>query len=213
MRDEHYWSKVASAYDDRSNYVVGRRLRERVREELARVAPKGETLELGCGTGFFTRALATQATRLTATDLSEEMLEVARAQLSPLANLSFLRVDCCKTLLPDSAYDGILIANVLNALREPELAVRESARMLRPGGKLLVINYTYFGLNPWRKLAYVFRFLRSYGIPDHATRAFTPDGLRKLVEDEGRFRVEAVQILSEETPAVLLVAERTRGGG
>jgi ubiquinone/menaquinone biosynthesis C-methylase UbiE len=83
---EGYWSRFAHTYDRDGEYVVGRPVIEAIVERLRRERRLGEVLELGCGTGFFTKVIAENSELVIATDLSEEMLEVARRQLSGLGN-------------------------------------------------------------------------------------------------------------------------------
>ena len=84
---EAYWSRFAYTYDRDGEYVVGRPVIEAIVERLQRERRLGEVLELGCGTGFFTKAIAGNSDLVIATDLSEEMLEMAKRQLGELGNV------------------------------------------------------------------------------------------------------------------------------
>jgi len=81
QREERYWSRFARSYDRDGEYVVGKPILEAILETLSEEQDLGDCLEFGCGTGYFTRAIAGQARHVIATDLSEAMLEVARTQL------------------------------------------------------------------------------------------------------------------------------------
>lgn len=95
-------------------------------------------VEIGCGIGRLTRALASRVARVSAVDVSEEMLARARAHHPGLGNVDWVRGDG-RTLaaVPDATADGILSHVVFQHLPDPALTlgyVSEMGRVLRPGG-------------------------------------------------------------------------------
>ena len=95
-------------------------------------------MELGCGSAFYTGALAARADTLVATDLSPGMLEFARQRVRA-GNVSFQAEDCQHTSLPDGAFDTAFMSLVIH-FTDPARAVAEMRRLLRPGGTLLIAN-------------------------------------------------------------------------
>jgi len=147
MDDEHgrYWSRVASAYDAVVDRQIGGRTRELVRERLAREDRLGDAAEFACGTGYFTGVLAGRAERLIATDLSPGMLEIARQRVRA-ANVSFGVEDCQETSFAAHSFDTAFMSLVIHFV-EPERALREMHRILKPGGALIVANLDMHALS------------------------------------------------------------------
>lgn len=97
-----------------------------------------EVLELACGSGLVTRRIAASVGptgHVTATDLSEEMLERAKQATRDMDHLSFRRMDAGELDLPDDRFDAALCALGLMYVPDPATAFREMFRVLRPGGR------------------------------------------------------------------------------
>jgi SAM-dependent methyltransferase len=108
-------------------------------------------LELGCGLGRLSLALAPEFASVTGLDVSGEMIAEARRRATGTPNLRFAR-NSGRDLsdIPDSSFDVVLAADVFPYLVSSgaELArvhIEEAARVLRPGGALLIFNYSYRG--------------------------------------------------------------------
>jgi SAM-dependent methyltransferase len=91
-------------------------------------------LELGCGTGYFTRELAHSGAHIVAVDVSPELLEVARAACSP-PNVSYEIQNACAMTYRDSHFDSVVGSSVLHHLEITE-ALREIYRVLKIGGAI-----------------------------------------------------------------------------
>ncbi len=107
---------------------------------------RGDVLEIGCGSG----AMAAEAlrkypdVRLTATDFDESMVEVARRRLSEFGSRAEVRqADATALPFPDGSFDVVLSFIMLHHVLQWERAFAETARMLRPGGRL--IGYDLLG--------------------------------------------------------------------
>src|SRR5215470_17695160 len=95
-----FWSTVVEEYDRVVDLQIGPRTRAMVRERLGRGGRLGRAVEFGCGTGFYTEALAGKAARVVAIDLSTGMLAVAQARVKA-PNVTFQAEDCERTSLAD----------------------------------------------------------------------------------------------------------------
>lgn len=91
-----------------------------------------EVLEIGCGTGLFTAELAKSGNRITAIDISEELLVLARQRVTG-ANVTFRRENAYSTTFPDGSFDFVVGSSCLHHL-DLNRALREFHRLLRPGG-------------------------------------------------------------------------------
>ena len=107
---------------------------------LARVPrPCREALEIGCGAGAFSHALAARAERVLALDVSPEMIRVARAREPRRANIEFRLADASDWPFPFERFDCIASIATLHHLDSRALLPR-MRDALRPGGVLLVLD-------------------------------------------------------------------------
>lgn len=102
-----------------------------------------DLLDMGTGSGQVLRLLGRRVSRGTGLDASREMLAVARANLES-ANLFHCQVrqgDLLAMPVDDASVDVVTIHHVLHFLDDPGLAVLEAARVLRPGGRALIVDF------------------------------------------------------------------------
>jgi len=96
--------------------------------------------DLGCGSGTLSEVLAPFAHRVIAIDDSEAMLGEARNRLARFSNVELHRAALESLPLDDASLDPATLVLVLHHLPDPVKAVREVARVLRPGGRLLIVD-------------------------------------------------------------------------
>jgi ubiquinone/menaquinone biosynthesis C-methylase UbiE len=101
------------------------------------IKPTDTVLEIGCGSGLFTRALAMRCTRLIAQDIEPRYLDEARAKTTDLTNIEFLACDA-RNLEIEHVADVILLISVLPEILEPVKALEACARALKPGGQIII---------------------------------------------------------------------------
>lgn len=118
-------------------------------EELIRLLelhPDSEVADIGAGTGYFALPIAEvlETGTVYAVDLQEEMLDRLRAKLDqapPRGSVRLFQGDAAATGLPASSVDRVLMANLWHELDDQPAALREAARILRPGGRLLILDW------------------------------------------------------------------------
>jgi ubiquinone/menaquinone biosynthesis C-methylase UbiE len=108
---------------------------------LASLEMGEQVLDIACGTGlvsFEASRAVSRSGHVLGIDLSERMVDAAeqRAQEMKLSNCSFSRMDAETLALPDASFDVVLCALGLMYMPDPEKAVREMRRVLRPGGRV-----------------------------------------------------------------------------
>ena len=96
--------------------------------------------DLGCGTGQLTESLAPFVNRVIAVDDSSAMLAAARRRLSSMSNVEVKSGRLESLPIEDGSLDAALLFLVLHYVPEPEAAIAEACRTLKPGGRLLVVD-------------------------------------------------------------------------
>ena len=159
-------------------------------------------LELGCGTGYFTRELARSRADIVAIDVSPELLEIARANCSG-RNVRYEIQNASALSYPDGVFDSVVGSSVLHHL-EIEEALREIHRVLKAGGTIYFTEPNM--LNPQiavqKNVPWVKRKLGDS--PDET--AFFRWPLRRLLEQTGYrdVRIDPFDFLHPQTPASLV---------
>jgi SAM-dependent methyltransferase len=113
------------------------------------VSPKTRVLEIGCGIGRFAQALASEVASFTGVDVSKQMIGAARERCTGLPHVTFaLTSGDDLDDLADASIDLVLAVDsfpyiVATRAGLAELHVGESARVLAPGGSVVIFNYSY----------------------------------------------------------------------
>jgi SAM-dependent methyltransferase len=106
----------------------------RVKMLSSHLKPGMTILELGCGTGYFTRELKHSGAEIVAIDISPELLEIAKAE-SSAPNVRYEIQNACALTYPDGIFDSVVGSSILHHL-EIEEALAEVYRVLKPGGTI-----------------------------------------------------------------------------
>jgi ABC-2 type transport system ATP-binding protein len=203
-RKETYWGRFAQGYDEGVEYIVGNDIQKTIEQKLSEERKLGRVIELGCGTGYFTKTIAKNAVHVLATDLSDEMLQKARIRLKTYMNVGIQKIDCEDISFPSQRFDTVIAINVLHFIEKPDLCLKESYRILNDDGLLILADYTGYGMTRYNRLKLVSRFLRKCGKPPRYAQAnLSPDDFSSSVVDTG-FRVEEVQLIGTKTKALYL---------
>ena len=115
--------------------------------DIAGETPLHGVLDLGTGTGRMLELLAPLADRAVGIDQSPAMLNVARTRLerAGLRNVQLRQGDIYALPVERDGYDLVIVHQVLHYLDDPARAVREAARAVRPGGRLVVVDFAPHG--------------------------------------------------------------------
>ena len=174
----------------------------RVKMLGSHLKPGMTVLELGCGTGYFTRELARSGADVVAIDISPELLEVARANDS-VPNIHYQIQNAYALGYSDAVFDSVVGSSVLHHL-EIEEALRDIYRVLKPAGTIYFTEPNM--LNPQiaiqKNIPWIKRKLGDS--PDET--AFFRWALRRLLEQTGYHgvRIDPFDFLHPKTPIALI---------
>ncbi len=107
--------------------------------------------DLGCGTGAVTESLAPFVSKVIAIDASAPMLEAARQRLSTQHNVELREGELERLPVADGELDAATLMLVLHHSADPQIVLTESARALRPGGRLLLVDMLPHDRDEYRK--------------------------------------------------------------
>jgi ubiquinone/menaquinone biosynthesis C-methylase UbiE len=180
---QNYFRRHAAEWDRiRRLHVADAAVEAAIRSALAD-KPMRSLLDLGTGTGRMLELFGADIERGLGLDLSLDMLALARARLdrAGLKHCSVRHGDIYDLALPRDSFDVVIIHQVLHFLDDSARAIAEAARVLRPGGRLLVVDFAPHDLE----------FLRE----DHAHRrlGFAAESVTQWLEATG------LDVLRQET--------------
>ncbi|KXK61160.1 hypothetical protein AWW66_15040 [Micromonospora rosaria] len=143
-----YWTGRAPDYDEYQQrpdrLAADQEAWSRIWAEALPPAP-ADVLDVGTGTGQVAMVLAGLGHRVTGIDLAEGMLDRARQHAATLANPPVIQLgDAVAPDFPAGSFDAVTSRYLMWTLREPEVAVANWARLVRPGGVVAVVDSTWF---------------------------------------------------------------------
>ena len=169
------------------NYCPGRSW-EAIGQMLFLLTPRVRIADLGAGDGTLSRLLARQAESVHCVDNSPRMVQVGRAlaKKEHLRNLTYILGNIEKVPLPDRSIDLALLSQALHHAENPRQALAEAFRILKPGGRLLILDLRAHRFEKAREL-YADRWL-----------GFKENELHDWIEEAG-FSQSEVRVVAKET--------------
>lgn len=147
------FAAVAPRYDlinDLQSFGMHRLWKRRL-IRLAEVYPGESAMDLCCGTGDIAFALARAGARVTGVDFSDAMLSVARRRSAQAGReVAFEQGDALQLRFEDRSFDLVTLGYGLRNLRDLDGGLREVARVTRPGGRLLVLDFAFPANRVWK---------------------------------------------------------------
>jgi len=173
------WDSIRSLHISESDVEAA------MREALGQ-GPFDVLVDLGTGTGRVLELFSDRYRRGLGIDVNQAMLTYARARLakSGKADVQVRHGDLYALSLPDGMADAVVMHQVLHFLSDPALALREAARVLAPGGRLLIVDFAPHGLEFLRETqaherlgfsrAQVIQWIEDAGLKPLTTRELKP---------------------------------------
>ena len=206
--DARFWDKIARRYAaDAIKDIAGY---ERTLDRTLHYFSSTDTvLELGCGTGTTALRLAPHVSRMVATDLSGEMIKIARekatAQACPNAEFEVATPDHAPW--PERSFDAVLAFNVLHLIAERASALAHVHRLLKPGRLFISKTPCLAEMNPFIRLAVP--VMRLVGKAPYVA-FFSAAELEKDIEGAGFTIIERARHASKrKDERIFIVARKT----
>lgn len=179
-RSQEFFSSAASQWDRLRDELFGDRFHLAALAALAQ--PEWVVGDLGCGTGQVSATLAPFVSRIIAVDGSSEMLRTARERMGSADNVDLRRGDLEALPIDDERLDAALLTLVLHHAPDPSKTLAEVARVLKPGGRVLLVDMMAHDREGYRQQM------------GHVWLGFTGDHIRTLLADAGFTGVRVVPI-------------------
>lgn len=182
-----YFERIAPRWDEIRSLYAPETSVEAAVERAAGPGPFERVVDLGTGSGRMLTLLGRKARMSIGLDLSQQMLNIARANVSRagLEKCELRHGDIFATRLPAGSADLVVVHQVLHYLSDPAAAVSEAARLVSEGGKLLIVDFAPHGLeflraeHQHRRLGFaddeMVRWLAEAGLTSETPIALAPD--------------------------------------
>ncbi|MGW2517814.1 class I SAM-dependent methyltransferase [Streptomyces sp. NPDC001617] len=144
------WDAEAATFDDEPDHGLrDPQVRQAWAERLRGWLPEraSDVLDLGCGTGSLSLLAAEQGHRVTGVDRSPAMIDLARAKLAG-RDAVFLVGDAEVPPVGEQRFDVVLVRHMVWALGDPGRALRQWRGLLRPGGRLVLVEGVWGTVDP-----------------------------------------------------------------
>jgi ArsR family transcriptional regulator len=179
-KSQEFFSSAAGQWDRMRDDLFGERPHLAA---LAAFADADWTVgDLGCGTGQMTAALAPFVRHVIAVDGSAAMLQAAKKRLQGFENVELRRGDLEGLPIDDGRLDAATLALVLHHVPEPPRALSEVARVLKPQGRLLMIDMLPHDRDSYRQQM------------GHVWLGFSEEHIRRLLDEAGFGEVRIVPL-------------------
>jgi ubiquinone/menaquinone biosynthesis C-methylase UbiE/DNA-binding transcriptional ArsR family regulator len=189
-KSQEFFSSSAAQWDRLRDDLFGERF------HLAALAAFAESEwtvgDLGCGTGQLSSALAPFVAHVVAVDASAAMLQAAKKRLHGFDNVDLRRGELESLPIDDARLDAATLMLVLHHVPEPERALAEVARVLTPGGRLIIVDMLPHDRESYRQQM------------GHVWLGFSDEHVRRMLADAGFENINVVPLAPD---------ARTKGPG
>lgn len=174
-RAEAYFSDNAALWEDLRGLYVDDALVDATLVEAVRAEPVGDLLDIGTGTGRVLEQLADYVNSAVGVDNAKPMLEIARDKLdrAGLRHCQVRLADMYHLPFPADRFDTVTLNMVLHYAETPTEVLREAARVLRPGGRVILVDFAPHDLEELREQH------------THRWLGFSQDEIARLAEVSG----------------------------
>ena len=144
-----FFAGAAGQWDKLREELYGRRFGQAAM--LSLLPDDAIIADLGCGTGQFAETVAPYVGRVIGVDNSQPMLKAARRRLESIDNVDLRSGDLEALPIDSGSCDAVIMQLVLTYLREPSTAIAEAARVLKPSGRLIIVDLLQHDRDDFRR--------------------------------------------------------------
>jgi ArsR family transcriptional regulator len=177
-KSQEFFSSSAGQWDRLREELFGDRFHLAALAALAE--PTWVVADLGCGTGQVSAAVAPFVARVIAVDASAAMLQAAKKRLLGIHNIELRRGELEALPIDDALIDAATLMLVLHHVPEPERALHEVVRVLKPGGRAVIVDMLPHDRDSYRQQM------------GHVWLGFSDDHVRRILSESGFDRVRIV---------------------
>jgi len=171
-----FFADAAEHWDNIRHELYGQAF---TRDAMLGLIPSHWTVaDLGCGSGALARELSPYVEHIIGIDNSKPMLAAARQRTHDLANIELRQGDLVSLPIEDASIDATLCVIVLTYVQDSAAAIREMYRVLRPGGRAVVVDLFAHNREPFRRQM---GQVRSGFTTDALTEQFAAAGFRRVI--------------------------------
>ena len=199
-----FWDKISPLYDLFEQVYNGKVYRGTGEKVAEFIEPTDTVLECACGTGAISVSIAPKCRRLIATDFAAGMLRQAARKCRKFENVVFRKADITALKCKDNRFDKVVAGNVIHLLPNPEQALHELERVVKPGGKIIIP--TYINMSKGTGTAAV-KFITLLGAD--FKRQFDLASYKKFFADMGYANVE-YHVVDGRMPCAIAVITKKR---
>lgn len=200
-KSQEFFSSSAGQWDRMRDELFGDRFH--LAALCAFADPSWTVGDLGCGTGQVAASLAPFVERVIAVDGSTAMLNAARKRVADFQNIELRRGELEELPIDDGRLDAAMLTLVLHHVPEPDKAIGEVARVLKPGGRALIVDMLPHERESYRQQM------------GHVWLGFPEDHMRRLLEDAALEAPRVVSLPADgrvKGPALFVATARKRTG-
>lgn len=199
-----FWDKISPLYDLFEKVYNGKVYSGTGAKVAEFIEPTDTVLECACGTGAISVSIAPKCRRLIATDFAAGMLRQAARKCRKFENVVFRKADITALKCKDNRFDKVVAGNVIHLLPNPELALHELERVVKPGGRIIIP--TYINMSKGTGTAAV-KFITLLGAD--FKRQFDLESYKQFFADMGYANVE-YHVVDGRMPCAIAVITKKR---
>lgn len=203
----NFWDNIASQYDSQAEAKYAKAYAATIEKSSQYLEEADNLLDLACGTGITTMALAPKVKTVDAIDISAVMLKQAedKAKAKDILNIRFTKASLEDWAEKERIYDGVMAFNILHFLQDPQAALKILYNMLNQDGILL--SATDCLAEKRSLLGFIPKLLAKTGVIPKLHH-LKVDQLKKMIENTGFKIIEEADLFPQGPPNYFIAAKK-----
>jgi ubiquinone/menaquinone biosynthesis C-methylase UbiE len=204
LKETNFWNSFSVRYDSFIKHTVGNAYLALYKNLKEDVTLTDHMLEIATGTGLVSFEICKQVYHIDAIDIAPGMIRIAKIKQAEnnITNIDFQVGDTTDLLFSDSTFDVVLASNVMHLLSEPECALSEILRVLKPDGRAILPTFCH-GENIKSRIISCIMSLSGF----KARNKWSTESFKKFVEYNG-FKVLKCRVIRGKIPLAYVLAEK-----